>query len=256
MFAGQCRLINYGYRQGGPAGFGLRRVLVDEQRQPKAVLARGEQKSLQTDRVILKPGPPDEVETVRRMYRSFTLHARSESEIAAELNAEGRLTDLQRPWTRGTVHQVLTNEKYVGNNVFNRTSFKLKVRRVRNAPTDWIRAENVFDPVVELDFFLAAQRIIQDRSKRFSDGELLDHLASLFSERGQLSGLIIDEAEGMPSSSAYRHRFGSLVRAYQLIGFSPARDYRFIEINRALRTIHDRHSSLPAVETIGMVEII
>ena len=28
VFAGQCRLIELGYRQGGPAGYGLRRVLV------------------------------------------------------------------------------------------------------------------------------------------------------------------------------------------------------------------------------------
>ena len=42
----------------------------------------------------------------------------------------------------------------------------------------------------------------------------------------------------MPSSSVYRHRFGSLVRAYQLIGYAPARDYRYIEINRALRDMH------------------
>ena len=30
VFAGQCRLIELGFRQGGPAGFGLRRVLVDQ----------------------------------------------------------------------------------------------------------------------------------------------------------------------------------------------------------------------------------
>jgi hypothetical protein len=29
VFAGQCRLIELGYRQGGTAGFGLRRVLLD-----------------------------------------------------------------------------------------------------------------------------------------------------------------------------------------------------------------------------------
>ncbi len=29
VFAGQCRLIELGFRQGGPAGYGLRRVLVD-----------------------------------------------------------------------------------------------------------------------------------------------------------------------------------------------------------------------------------
>jgi len=238
VFAGQCRLISYGFRQGGPAGFGLRRVLVDELRQPKAELARGEQKSLQTDRVVLAPGSPEEVETVRRMYRMFTLNGRSEREIAATLNAEGHLTDLGRPWTRGTVHQVLTNEKYVGNNVFNRSSFKLKVRRVRNPPSEWIRAEGAFEPIVDWDFFEAAQRIIQDRCKRYTDETLLERLAGLFTERGHLSGLVIDETEGMPSSSAYRHRFGSLVRAYQLIGYSPSRDYRFIEINRALRAMH------------------
>src|SRR5690606_2755739 len=69
VFTGQCRLITLGFRQGGPAGFGLRRQLVDEHRQPKAELARGEHKSLQTDRVVLKPGPSQEVEIVQRIYR-------------------------------------------------------------------------------------------------------------------------------------------------------------------------------------------
>ena len=66
VFAGQCRLIELGYRQGGPAGFGLRRVLVDQQGSVKGELARGEHKSLQTDRVILMPGPEDELPPVRR----------------------------------------------------------------------------------------------------------------------------------------------------------------------------------------------
>jgi hypothetical protein len=55
---------------------------------------------------------------------------------------------------------------------------------------------------------------------------------------GWLSGIVIDEAEDMPSSSAYRHRFGSLVKAYHLIGYNPYTDYRFIEINRHLRKIY------------------
>ncbi len=193
-------------------------MLVDEQRQRKDELARGEHKSLQTDRVVLAPGPTEEVDTVRRMYRMFTLKGQSEREIAAELNGEGHVTDLGRPWSRGTVRQVLTNEKYVGKNVFNRTSFKLKMQRVRNPPSEWVRAEGAFEPIVDPDFFSAAQRIIQERCKRYSDEALLERLTSLFSDRGQLSGLIIDETEGMPSSSAYRHRFGSLVSAYQLIG--------------------------------------
>ena len=39
VFTGQCRLIGLGFRQGGMAGYGLRRQLIDEQRQPKGELA-------------------------------------------------------------------------------------------------------------------------------------------------------------------------------------------------------------------------
>ncbi|WP_308219577.1 recombinase [Azospirillum argentinense] len=69
---------------------------------------------------------------------------------------------------------------------------------------------------------------------------MLGRLKSLLAHQGYLSGLVIDECEGMPSSGAYRHRFGSLVRAYSLIGYRPGRDYRYIEINRHLRDLHPR----------------
>ncbi|MNV15014.1 Recombinase [compost metagenome] len=238
VFAGQCRLITLGFRQGGPAGYGLRRQLVDEHLSPKGLLERGEQKSLQTDRVVLIPGPPEEVEVVRRLYRMFVLQLRSETEIAAALNAEGVRTDLGRPWTRASVHQVLTNEKYIGNNVYNRSSFKLKAKRVINQPDMWVRMDGAFEGIVEKDFYEAAQRIIQARSARFTDEELLAQLSNLLTHKGWLSGMVIDEVEDMPSSSTFRHRFGSLVRAYQLIGYSPDRDYRYIEINQALRAMH------------------
>ena len=39
----------------------------------------------------------------------------------------------------------------------------------------------------------------------------------------------------MPSSSAYQERFGGLISAYALVGFHPDTDYRYLEINRALR---------------------
>lgn len=67
---------------------------------------------------------------------------------------------------------------------------------------------------------------------------MLAALSSLLKARGQLSGLIIDEAEGLPSSSAYQHRFGSLLRAYEFVGFTPDRDYGYVETNRALRRMH------------------
>ena len=112
VFAGQCRLIELGFRQGGPAGFGLRRALVDQQGVIKAELGRGEQKSLQTDRVILRPGPEAEVTCVRQIYNWFIEEGSSESEIAQRLNDMNVSTDLGREWSRATVREVLTVAKW------------------------------------------------------------------------------------------------------------------------------------------------
>jgi hypothetical protein len=235
VFAGQCRLVELGFRQGGAPGYGLRRVLIDEHRNAKSELGRGDRKSLQTDRVVLVPGPPEEVDVVCRMYRMFAEDGRSERDIAVALNAEGLRTDLGRPWTRATVHQVLTNEKYIGNNVYNKVSFKLKKRRVVNPREMWIRADGAYQTTVDQALFDRAKAIVDARSRHYSDEELLALLRALLKQCGVLSGLVIDEHDEMPSSSAYRHRFGSLLRAYQMIGYEPDRDYRYIEVNRALR---------------------
>lgn len=238
VFAGQCRLIELGFRQGGPAGFGLRRVLVDAAGNHKGELSLGEKKSIQTDRVVLVPGPEHEVATVGRIYRWFVDDRLVESEIAARLNAEGIKTDFGRDWNRATVHQVLINEKYIGNNVFNKRSFKLKQRRVANPPEQWIRKDGAFAAIVDPHLFFTAQGMILERGRRLSNDDLLDRLRRLYQERGALSGIIITETEGMPSPALYRHRFGSLIRAYQLVGYTPERDYRYVEVNRVLRRLH------------------
>jgi len=240
VFIGQCRLIELGFRQGGAPGYGLRRMLRDVTGQPKGILNRGEQKSIQTDRVILVPGLPEEIEIVRWIYRAFVEERIAESKLASMLNQRGISTDLGRPWTQGTVHEVLTNEKYIGNNVYNRISFKLKKKRVVNPPEMWIRSNGAFESIVPGDLFERAQAIIRERSRRFTNDELLQQLRLLLEREGHLSGLLIDETEGMASSSVYRTRFNSLIRAYFLIGYTPERDYEFIETNRQLRLMHPK----------------
>lgn len=237
VFAGQSNLIRLGFRQGGTAGFGLRRLLVDQHGAAKEQLEQGQQKSIATDRVILVPGPEAEVKIVREIYQLF-VEGRTESVIANLLNSRHILTDLGRPWTRGTVHQLLTNEKYIGNNVWARTSFKLKNQHVSNPRESWVRADGVFTPIVDQELFDRAQAIITARAQHMSDEAMLEILRKIFERNGMLSGLIIDEVEGAPSSSSYRTRFGGLLRAYALVGFSPDRDYRYIEINRNLRALH------------------
>jgi hypothetical protein len=175
---------------------------------------------------------------VRWIYQAFVNEGKSELEIAKSLNARSVLTDYGRAWTRGTIHQVLTNEKYIGNNVYHRTSFKLKLKHVVNPQEKWIRADGIFEGIVEPSLFHTAEDIVLARSRKLTNEEMLEKLRGVLKRHGRINGILIDEAEDLPSSAAFRHRFGSLVSAYRLIGYDPGIDYEFIEINRKLRKEH------------------
>ena len=206
---------------------------------PKADLRRGRAKEPSDGPRVLRPGPPEEVEVVRRIYRMFVVQRRTEREIAETLNAEGICTDLSRPWTRGTVHQVLTNEKYIGNNVYNRVSFKLKTKRVVNPPDMWVRHDGAFEPIVEPGFFRGrAAHHSRSQPALQRSGVAGATVGHLFREGMAVRPDHRRNGRTCRRAQRYRHRFGSLVRAYQLVGYSPARDYRYIETNRTLRALH------------------
>src|SRR3546814_16021451 len=97
------------------------------------------------------------------MYRAF-VEGRAEREIAVLLNDRGIVTDLLLPWTRGTVHQVLINGKYAGDNVWNRISFKLKKKRVRHRPDTCIPADGVTAPLIFLPMLETAHEVLVRRS--------------------------------------------------------------------------------------------
>ncbi len=236
--AGLRTLAQMGVRQGGTPGFGLRRLLVGANRKPKEVLGFRQHKSIQTDRVILIPGPADEVSVVIGIYRWFVHSHWTERQIAEQLNARALSTDLGRPWRPATVRQVLTNEKYIGNNVWNRTSGRLKAPRKRNPTSEWVRCDGAFEPIVSAELFAEAQRVLARRQKRLDDTEMLGALQELLLRTGYLSGWVIDEQAGLPSSAAYAARFGGLLRAYSMVGYRPQHDYRYLIINEALRRLH------------------
>jgi DNA invertase Pin-like site-specific DNA recombinase len=240
VFIGHCRLVERGYWQGGPTAFGLRRQLVSEHGAVKGQLNRGEHKSLQTDRIVVVPGPPEEVDVVRAIYRAFVGERKTERAIAADLNEQKLTTARARPWSREAVRRILRNEAYIGNYVWNRCSGKLGGRRIRNRPEMLIRADAAFEPILDSDTFNAAQATLEGRkrSRRRSDEEMLDCLRRLATQHGYLSQLVVDEAEHAPSSSSFQQRFGSLTRAFTLAGYAPERDCLYIQINRSLRAVH------------------
>jgi len=128
-FAGQAHVFRLGFRPGGTAMYATRRLLVDQLGKPKHVLKSGEHKYIQTDRVVLILGPPQEVRIVRWIFSTFVTQRKTEREIAECLNKKGISSGVPRPWTYARIRQTLKNEIYLGNSIWNRTSFKLAKKR-------------------------------------------------------------------------------------------------------------------------------
>ena len=240
VFAGQSRIVKLGFSGGGPAGYGLRRLLVDGSGNPKAILHRDERKGLASDRVVLVAGPENEVSTVRWIFNQFVKKGKTAVEIASALNARGLVTEFGRPWTGACVGTILASEKYVGNIVWNRISHRLLQNRLRNPPSALVRADNVIEPLVPRALFDRAQAIRRARTYLRPDEELLADLTKLLKQRGRLSSPIIDAAPSCHSASIYAHRFGSMNAAYQLIGYDGSANYRKLDIRRRLIQIRQQ----------------
>src|SRR5277367_2970387 len=164
VLAGQKRLAHLGFKQGGPPGYGLRRMLVNPDRMPKQILETGERKSIATDRVTLVPGPPAEVQCVREIFRMLISEKRTVCGIARELNRLGIEYVGQATWDYQAVYHILTHPKYVGCHVFNQTSRRLYTPAIRLPKSDWVVTPNAFEPIVALATFEKAQRVIQSRT--------------------------------------------------------------------------------------------
>jgi hypothetical protein len=70
-----------------------------------------------------------------------------------------------------------------------------------------------------------------------SNQEMLDALKALLARRGALSTFIIDDDPDCPPAQRYWWRFGSLGKAYELIGYQAPKNYRHISVNRRLDTV-------------------
>ena len=121
------------------------------------------------------------------------------------------------------VRQLLSNEKYIGNCLYNRGSKKLGGKWKRNPHSEWIRAAGAFEAVVSIERFQAAQRQLVANRRHFIDSEMLAFLTAILCRRGYLSRKLVDESDIAPSSNAYKEHFGSLSNAFRRVGFTTHR---------------------------------
>ena len=240
VLAGQKRLARLGFKQGGRAGYGLRRVLVGPSRTPKQELASGERKSIATDRVVLVPGPTDEVECVREIFRLLVDEGRTVYAIARELNRRRIQYTAESKWDYQAVIGILTRPKYAGCHVFGRTACRLYTPPVPVPRDQWITTPGAFEAIIEQEVFDRAQEILGTRTYNKSNAQVLDDLRRLLEREGRISLQTIKRSRETPSPSTYRFRFGSLRRAYELIGYGRPEQFGPIDLRRRTLALRDQ----------------
>lgn len=256
VLAGQKRLVRLGFKPGGLPGYGLRRMLVSEDRRPKQLLAHGERKGLATDRVILVPGPAQEIQIVREIYRMYVSELLSMAEIVEYLNREGITYPGKSGWSVRAISNILSNPKYVGCNVFGRTSSKLSTPIIRLPKSDWLMVPEAFEPIVTPEVFHDAQTRIRSLTINQSDEELLSAIKTLWTSDRRLSWDVIAKSTLTASPSTYRERFGSLTRVYDLIGYGSLGEFSFVNTRRRSHILRDHLLSEIVSKSDGQILLL
>lgn len=240
VWKGCSKIASYGYWAGGVAPYGMRRLLLDEQKKPVRVLEQGEHKAIHNQRTTLTPGSDCEVDTIRDIFRFFVSKRRSPDDIATGLNGSHVPSPGRGAWTRSSVCAVLRNEIYAGTMVWNKTSKKLNAKSSRNPAADWVRTEGAFQPIVPRQTFDKARQMIreeeEDRLRRYSEADMLAKLTALYRRYGTINRGLIEADGEMVSPGRYTRRFHSLNMAYQAM-FGEVIAKRKEEITEQVRTM-------------------
>jgi DNA invertase Pin-like site-specific DNA recombinase len=214
VLAGQERIARLGFRAVGMAGFGLRRMMVSSDGRRKLVLQDRERKAIHTDRTILVPGPRKEVECIRTMF-GLAASGKTIKEIAFELNRREMTGPGGRLWGRARIHRILTNEAYAGWNTYGKTTQKLGQISRAVKREHWIAKPGAFVPIISQGLFDQVQRQLRKRAKHppKSDADLIRRMKKILERHGMLTHRLVGQR--------YYSRFGSLMKAYELVGYQP-----------------------------------
>ena len=109
---------------------------------------------------------PEEAGIIRRIYREYLDGAGKEA-IARKLNQEG-IPSMNSKWRPSTIHEILYNEKYVGNMLLQKKitlDFRTK-KQVRNkGQATQYYVENSHEPIIDPETFEAVQVELERRKK-------------------------------------------------------------------------------------------
>jgi DNA invertase Pin-like site-specific DNA recombinase len=238
---GEKRVSENGFRTGGVPGYGLRRMLVSANRDPKFLLSTGEKKCIQSDHVILVPGAASEVECVRNIFQMFTKENKWPAAIARELRRRGihYHGKTRTEWYAMAVNRLLKNPKYCGCSVFGQSEHRLRTRRILHSRRLWTITQGAWEPIIDEATFRDAQDRFESQTIHKRDDELLSSLRSLLSEQGKLSEKLLNASSRLPSAEPFVRRFGSMSEAFEKVGFVGPR-LLATKTKRLRHTLRDR----------------
>lgn len=238
VFTAQCRFIEKGYKPGGRAGYGLRRMLCGRDGEHKGTLRFGDRKGLADDRVILVLGPPVEVAIVRKIYEWYLNDKLSDTAIANRLNVLKVSTATGGKWVAADVLNILTNEKYIGNLTYNRCSSKLRTSTLPNPPELWKRKVGAFPGIVSPEVFHEVILQRKHRHKRWTVDDLIAELRRVYEVHGKVTQDLILKQENAPHPKCFMLRFGSMAKAYEIAGIPATKFKKVVASNREMRLLN------------------
>ena len=223
VYAGQRQVVANGFWGGSTAGYGFRRMMISADGRRKGILQLHEHKNIRSDHVILVPGPKNEVECVRMIFALAADEKKSPRQIAKELNRQRIRYVGGKPWNKYTVWNILKNEKYIGCNVWGRTTKPFSQYTSKRPRAEWTTKAGAFIPLIDAKKFARVQELMHARNHRVRkpDSYFLGEMRKVLKRKGELSQNLLKK-RGVFDHRAFVRRFGSMKRAYELIGYKPS----------------------------------
>lgn len=176
------------------------------------------------------------------MHIQFVNGRKSYSDIRRQLNDACIANHNGRPWTDGMIPTILANENYIGKTLYNRTSRRLGRKLVKNPDHAWVRGAAAIESIVDPDIFVRAQKLLAERRVEIPEDEMLLRLRLTLRRRGKLNSRIINTTLGLNHVSSYVKHFGSLRKAYALIGYVASRDCDWLDTKELWAPEQARHA--------------
>jgi len=138
-------------------------------------------------------------------------------QIAAQLNAKG-FTFRGKDWNCDRVRQIVRRAQYAGLNVWGRRKVSHPGPSSLRPKSQWITGRALDAAIVDETTFQGAQQVLASNHISYTSEVLLNNLKRILRRHRCLSARLIDRS-ARGRVNVYADRFGSLLKAYELVGY-------------------------------------